>query len=355
LTEPINIADLERLAEEALEAGAHGYFAGGAGDEWTLRRNIEAFAEWELRPRVLVDVAEVSTKAEVMGAEVDAPVLVAPVAFQKLAHPDGEQGMAWAAAAAGTVMCLSSLATSTPAEVAGAADGRRWMQLYCFRDRKVTHAVIEEAVASGYEAVVVTVDAPYAGKRERDFRTGFEVPADVRTPVIEAAAGKQDLTVAEVFALVDPSLDWDGLEALVDECELPLLVKGVQTAEDAALAVDHGAAGVIVSNHGGRQLDGVAASIDILPEAVEAVEGRVPVLMDGGVRRGTDVATALALGAEAVLVGRPALWGLAADGQAGAELALRMLREELRLALALLGCRSPAELTPAHVRRRAPR
>jgi isopentenyl diphosphate isomerase/L-lactate dehydrogenase-like FMN-dependent dehydrogenase len=355
LTEPININDLERLAAESLEPGAHGYFAGGAGDERTLRHNIEAFAEWELRPRVLVDVGEVSTAATVMGAEVDAPVLVAPVAFQKLAHPDGEPGMAWAAAAAGTVMCVSSLATSTPAEVAAAADGRRWMQLYCFRDRGVTRALIDEAVASGYEAIVLTVDAPVAGRRERDLRTGFEVPAEVRTPAIEAAAGKTDLTVAEVFALVDPSLEWSDLEALVDECELPVLVKGIHTAEDAELSVEHGAAGVIVSNHGGRQLDGVPASIDMLPEAVEAVSDRVPVLMDGGVRRGTDVATALALGAEAVLVGRPALWGLAADGQAGAELALRMLREELRLALALLGCRSPAELTPAHVRRRAPR
>lgn len=352
MTEPINISDLERLAEEKLDAGAHGYFAGGAGDERTLRRNIEAFSEWELRPRVLVDVEEVTTSVELLGGAVASPILVAPVAFQKLAHPDGEPGMAWAAAAAGTVMCVSSLATSSPDEVAAAADGRRWMQLYCFRDRGVTRAVIEEAVASGYEAIVLTVDAPYAGKRERDFRTGFEVPAEVRTPVIEKAAGKTDLTVAEVFGLVDPSLDWDDVETLVDECELPVLVKGIHTAEDAELSVEHGAAGVIVSNHGGRQLDGVPAAIDMLPEAVEAVGEKVPVLMDGGIRRGTDVATALALGAQAVLVGRPALWGLAADGQAGAELALRMLRDELKLALALLGCRSPSGLTPAHVRRR---
>jgi isopentenyl diphosphate isomerase/L-lactate dehydrogenase-like FMN-dependent dehydrogenase len=351
LTEPINIADLERLAADSLEPGAHGYFAGGAGDERTLLRNAEAFSEWELRPRVLVDVDEVSTEAEVLGGAVDAPILVAPVAFQKLAHPDGEAGMAWAAAAAGTVMCLSSLATSAPAECTD-TEGRRWMQIYCFRDRGVTRALIEEATACAYEAIVLTVDAPYAGRRERDFRTGFQVPAEVRTPAIEAAAGKTDLTVAEVFGLIDPSLTWEDVEALVSECELPLLVKGIHTAEDAELAVEHGAAGVIVSNHGGRQLDGVPASIDMLPEAVEAVGDRVPVLMDGGVRRGTDVATALALGAQAVLVGRPALWGLAVDGQAGAELALRMLRDELRLALALLGCASPADLTPGHIRRR---
>ncbi len=349
----VNIAELERIAAEKLEPGPHGYFAGGAGDERTLRRNVEAFAEWELRPRVLVDVSEISTACAVLGCDLEMPVLVAPVAFQRLAHPDGEQAMARAARAAGTAICLSSLATAGPAEVAEACgQGTRWMQVYWFRDRGVTRAVIEEATAVGYEAILLTVDAPYAGRRERDFRTGFEVPADLRTPVIEAAAGKKDLTVAEVFALVDPSLSWPDLEQLAGECDLPVLVKGVMTGEDAVLAAEHGAAGVVVSNHGGRQLDAVPASIDALPEVAEAIAGKVPVLVDGGIRRGTDVAVALALGANAVLAGRGPLWGLAAGGQAGAERALELLRSELELALALLGCPSPDALTTEHVQRR---
>jgi isopentenyl diphosphate isomerase/L-lactate dehydrogenase-like FMN-dependent dehydrogenase len=354
VTEPVNIADLERLAAERLEPGAHGYFAGGAGDERTLRRNAGAFARWELRPRVLVDVAEISTATTVLGTEVAMPILVAPVAFQLLAHAEGEAGMARAAAAAGTVMCLSSLTSTRPAEVADAApEGKRWMQVYVFRDRGVTRAMVEEAAEAGYEALLLTVDAPYAGRRERDLRSGFQVPAEIRAPAIEAAAGHRSLTVAEVFGLVDPSITWSDLERLCGELDLPVLVKGLVTGEDAALAVEHGAAGVVVSNHGGRQLDSVPATIDALPEVAEAVAGRIPVLMDGGVRRGTDVAVALALGAEAVLVGRPALWGLAVDGEAGARRALEMLTDELRLALALLGCPDPSALSADHVQRRA--
>jgi isopentenyl diphosphate isomerase/L-lactate dehydrogenase-like FMN-dependent dehydrogenase len=301
---------------------------------------------------VLVDVSEVSTRCTVLGSELEMPILVAPVAFQLLAHPDGEEGMARAAAAAGTVMCVSSLTSTRPAEVAAAApEGTHWMQVYLFRDRGVTRAMVEEAAEAGYEALLLTVDAPYAGRRERDLRTGFQVPAEVRAPAIEAAAGHRSLTPAEVFALVDPSITWDDLEHLCTEFELPILVKGLITGEDAALAVEHGAAGVVVSNHGGRQLDNAPATINALPEVVEAVDGRIPVLIDGGIRRGTDVAVALGLGAEAVLVGRPALWGLAWDGEAGARRALEMLADELRLALALLGCPEPSTLGADYVQR----
>jgi isopentenyl diphosphate isomerase/L-lactate dehydrogenase-like FMN-dependent dehydrogenase len=302
---------------------------------------------------VLVDVSEISTGTTVLGAELEMPILVAPVAFQLLAHPDGEAGMARAARGAGTVLCLSSLTSTRPAEVAMAApDGRFWMQVYLFRDRGVTRAMVEEAAESGYEALLLTVDAPYAGRRERDLRTGFQVPAEIRAPAIEGAAGHRSLTPAEVFELVDPSITWKDLEELCGEFDLPILVKGLITGEDAALAVEHGAAGVVVSNHGGRQLDNAPATIDALPEVVEAVDGRIPVLLDGGIRRGTDIAVALAIGAQAVLVGRPALWGLAADGEAGARLALETLAEELRLALALLGAPSPGALTPDHAQRR---
>jgi isopentenyl diphosphate isomerase/L-lactate dehydrogenase-like FMN-dependent dehydrogenase len=351
--EPVSVADFERLAERILDAGTLGYFAGGAGDERTLGDNLAAFGHWQLRPRVLADVSAVSTAATLLGAELATPILVAPVAFQRLAHEEGEEGMARAAAAAGTVMCLATLATARPSEVAEAAPGgHRWFQLYCFKDAGVTSALMDEAVASGFEAVAVTVDAPRAGRRERDFRTGFAVPAEVSVPSLAAALGQaRPVSVQEVFSLVDPALTWVDFERLASACLLPVLVKGILTAEDARLAVEHGAAGVVVSNHGGRQLDGVPATVDVLPEIVEAVGGRVPVLLDGGVRRGTDVLVALALGAQAVLVGRPAIWGLAVGGEEGARRVLEILREELELALALCGCTSPAAVGAGHVRR----
>jgi len=351
---PLNVADYERLAAEALEPGAYGYFAGGAGDERTLRENVSAFARWRLRQRVLVDVSDVNTRTTVLGEPLTMPILVAPVAFQRLAHPDGEAGMARAAADAGTVMCLSTLATASPSEVAAAAPGARlWFQLYCFRDRGVTRALLSEAVEAGFRAVALTVDAPRPGRRERDLRSGFRLPAELRVPGVAKATGAEGapISVAEVLGLVDPALDWTDLEALVSDSSLPVLVKGVMTAEDAVLAADRGAAGVIVSNHGGRQLDGVAATVDAVAEVAQAVGDRVEVLMDGGVRRGSDVLTALALGARAVLVGRPAVWGLAVAGEDGAGRVLELLRDELELALALCGCPGPEAVSRAHVQR----
>ncbi len=349
---PINVADFERLAAEKLEPGTLGYFAGGAGDELTLRDNVEAWSRWRLRPRVLVDVAAVTTAAEVLGGPVAVPILVAPVAYQRLVDPEGEIGMARAAAAVGTVMCLSTLATVRPRELEPAPSGRRWFQLYCFRDGAVTKALMDEAVSAGFEAIVVTVDAPRGGNRERDLRTGFKIPADLGVPSVAAAlGGERAVTIEETFALMTPSFAWSDLEQLAAGSPLPVLVKGLVTAEDAELAVVHGAAGVVVSNHGGRQLDRALATGDALPEVVDAVDGRAAVLVDGGIRRGVDVAIALALGADAVLVGRPALWGLAAAGSAGAERVLELLREELELALALCGCTAPAQLSRSHVQR----
>jgi isopentenyl diphosphate isomerase/L-lactate dehydrogenase-like FMN-dependent dehydrogenase len=261
--------------------------------------------------------------------------------------------MARAAAAAGTAMCLSTIATSRPSEIcASAPPAPRWFQLYCFSDRGVTRALIDEAVECGFEAIALTIDAPRAGRRERDFRTGFAIPAELTAPAVAAAiGGEKPVTPKQVFDLVDASLEWDDFASLAADCRLPVLVKGVHTGEDARLAVEHGAAGVVVSNHGGRQLDGVAASLDVLPEVVEAVDGRCEVLMDGGVRRGTDVVTALALGAKAVLAGRAPLWGLAVGGEQGARAVLEILREEIELALTLLGCPTPADVRPEHVRR----
>jgi 4-hydroxymandelate oxidase len=349
----INVADFERVAAEKLDAGVAGYFFGGAGDELTLRENVAAWSGWRLRPRTLAGLGEWSTGVELLGGDISMPVLVAPVAYQGLVDPDGEEAMARAAAAEGTVMCLSTLATRRPRPVAEAAPGgRRWFQLYCFKDGAVTRALIEEAVDCGYEAIVVTVDAPRGGNRERDRRTGFVIPEELGVPSVEAALGSdRAVTIEETFELMEPALSWSDLEGLASDCRVPVLVKGVLTAEDAALAIDHGAAGVVVSNHGGRQLDRCLATADALPEVVEAVAGRGAVLVDGGIRRGVDIAIALALGADAVLVGRPALWGLAVGGEAGARRVLSLLREELELTLALCGCASPAELTRTHVRR----
>ena len=349
----VNVADFERAAAAKLEPGVLGYFAGGAGDEATLRDNVAAWGRWQLRPRMLTGIAEPSAGAELLGAELSMPVLVAPVAFQKLVDPEGEAAMARAAAAAGTAMCLSTLATALPGEVARAAPGgHHWFQLYCFSDEGVTTALMESAVDSGFEAIVVTVDAPRAGNRERDFRTGFALPEGLGVPSVQAALGAdRAVTVQEAFSLVDPCLSWPDLEALASRCDLPVLIKGVLTGEDASLAVEHGAAGVVVSNHGGRQLDRVAATADSLEEVVGAVAGRAPVLVDGGIRRGVDIAIALALGADAVLVGRPALWGLAVDGERGAQRVLEILCAELELTLLLCGCASPGALTRAHVQR----
>lgn len=352
----ICVSDFEREAEKKLDPGVAGYFFGGACDEVTLRDNCAAWRRWRLRPRVLTGLDEWSTRTEVLGGEASMPILVAPVAYQRLVDPEGEIAMARAAAEAGTVMCLSTLATTRPAELAEAApDCRRWFQLYCFRDTGVTKALVEEAVDSGFGAIVVTVDAPRGGRRERDLRTGFKIPEGLGVPSVEAALGSERaITIEETFGLMDPAMSWADLELLASDSDVPVLVKGVLAGEDAALSIEHGAAGVVVSNHGGRQLDCALATADALPEVVEAVAGRAPVFVDGGIRRGGDVAIALALGAEAVLVGRPALWGLAVGGAAGVGRVIDLLRAELELALALCGCASPADLGHDHVRPAAP-
>jgi isopentenyl diphosphate isomerase/L-lactate dehydrogenase-like FMN-dependent dehydrogenase len=349
----INVSDYERAAEAKLPEGPYAYFAAGAGDEWTLRENVAAYRRWTLRPRILRDVTDVSTATSVLGIDIAFPMLVAPMAYQRHAHPEGECAMAQGAAEAGTIMCMSTFATSSPAEVcATAPDAPRWYQLYVFRDPGVTRSILERAMEAGFQALVLTVDAPYFGRRERDIRTGWMIPDEPVVPALAAALGGMRATsVTEHFALVSPSLSWKDVEQIASDSGLPVLVKGVHTAEDALLAREHGAAGVVVSNHGGRQLDGVAATIDMLPEVVEAVGSELEVLVDGGIRRGTDVAIALSLGARAVLVGRPVLWGLAVDGAAGVRAVLELLRDELALALGLLGCTSPSELSRAHVSR----
>jgi 4-hydroxymandelate oxidase len=347
----INVADFEAAARERLDPGVYDYIAGGAGDEHTLRENRAAFERWELRPRVLVDISGVSTATTVLGTEVALPVLVAPTAFQRLADPEGELATARAAAVAGTIMSLSTLSSVTPAELAAAApDAPKWFQLYWSRDRGFTQELVETAADSGFTALVLTVDLPVAGRRELDARAAFTLPDDLPLPNIPEELRGDDFHSA-LHAVVDDTLTWRDLEWLRSICSLPLVVKGILTSEDALLAAEHGATAVVVSNHGGRQLDGVPPTLDVLPEVVEAVGERVEVLLDGGIRRGIDVLKALALGARATLSGRSVLWGLAAGGEEGATRVLELLRREVELGLKLLGCPSPADVTPGHVRR----
>jgi isopentenyl diphosphate isomerase/L-lactate dehydrogenase-like FMN-dependent dehydrogenase len=336
--------------EETLDAGAFGYFAGGADDEVTLRDNVAAFRRWRLRPRMLVDVSASSIETTALGTPISMPLIVAPTAFQRMAHPDGEPATARACADAGTIMTLSTIATTGPAEINEAAPGApRWFQLYWFKDEGVTRALVEQAVAADFRAIVLTLDAPGTpGRRERDLRTGFTVEA--RIPAFEAATGRASgATPAEAFSLVENCLTWRDLERLRGLSDLPLVVKGLLTREDARLAAEAGVDAVIVSNHAGRQLDTVLAGIDALPEVVDEVGSELEVYVDGGVRRGTDVLKALALGARAALIGRPVLWGLAANGEQGVRDVLEIFRREIALGMQLLGCPDCGGITRAHV------
>ncbi|MFL5943305.1 MAG: alpha-hydroxy acid oxidase [Gaiellaceae bacterium] len=352
MSEPLSSADYELLAEERLDPGPWAYLTGGSGDEWTLRENRTAFERWTFRPRVLCDVSQVSTATTVLGTELELPVVVAPVAYQELYDPDGECATARAAAAAGTGLAVSTFTCRTHEQIAEAApDVMQWCQLYVFQDRGVTREHLAAAAAAGCSAIVLTVDTPRLAQRERDVRVGFVIPAALPLPYARAAIGAEAQNPADQFALLDASVSWRDLEWIASEGGLPVVLKGILTAEDAQTAVEHGAAAVVVSNHGGRQLDGVPATLDSLPEVAEAVAGRVEIYLDGGIRRGTDVAKALALGARAVLAGRAPMFGLAASGEAGVRHVLELLREELAMTLALLGCSSPDQLTSAHVRR----
>ena len=349
MSAPVNVADYFERAAETVDPKLWCYFEGGAGDEVTLRANVGAYGRWRLRPRMLVDVDGVSAATTVLGTPVSMPVLVAPFAMQRLLHPEGEVATARAAAAAGTLICVSTVTNSAHDEIAEAAGSApRWLQLYVLRDKQRTLDHIVEARESGYSALALTVDVPMLGRRERDLRLGFDVPLDLPLPYIKGKDRNVEMTFAEQVQM-SPSVTWRDLEWIASESGMPVLLKGILTREDATLAIEHGVAAIIVSNHGGRQLDGVAASLDALPEVVEAVAGRCEVYVDGGIRRGTDVLKALALGARATLIGRAVASGLAVGGEAGVLDVLTMLHDEIELGLALLGCTSPDEVTRSHV------
>ncbi len=349
----INIFDLEEVAKTKLTTLAYDYYSSGACDENTLRANIEAFQEIWLRPRMLVDVSKRDMTTTVLGHKVSAPILIAPAAFQGLAHADGELATARAADKFGTTMILSTLANHSIEEVRAAASGNLWFQLYVYKDKDVTRSLVERAEAAGYTALVLTVDSPLLGRRERDVRNKFKLPAGLvcknfignyleQLPGDSAESG----LAAYISSLYDTSLSWKDLAWFKSITKLPVLVKGILRADDAERAIEYGADGIIVSNHGGRQLDTTIPTIYALPEVVEAVGGRVEIFVDGGIRRGTDVLKAIALGARAVLIGRPMLWGLAVAGQSGVQTVLEMLKTEFDLSMALSGCPTIRDITP---------
>lgn len=347
----VNLHDMEAAAAERLPAMTFGYYAGGAGGEITLRENRRAYDDIALRPRVLIDVSRRQLATTVLGTPIAAPMLIAPMAFQGMAHADGEVATARAAQAAGLGMVLSTLASRTIEEVRASTRSPLWYQLYVFQDRGATRALVERVEAAGYGALVLTVDAPLLGRRERDVRSRFQFPAgvpNVHSPAASDAplsdASPESGLAAHFLHAIDAALTWRDVEWLRGITRLPVVIKGIVRGDDAVRAAEHGAAAVIVSNHGGRQLDTAIATIRALPEVAERAAGRVEVLVDGGIRRGTDIVKALALGARAVLIGRPVLWGLAIDGEAGVARALALLRDELDLAMALCGCPAIADV-----------
>ena len=350
---PLNLYDYETLAREHLPTTTFDYYVGGSGDEITLKENHRAYDSIKLIPRALVDVSKRDSSTTVLGCHVSMPVLIAPMAFQGMAHTDGEQATARAAHTAGTVMIASTLSNASIAEIAAESGSNTWFQLYMYKDRELTHSLIQRATEAGCTALVVTIDAPIQGVRERDIRNGFHMPAHLKLKNLLGRTGYEDLPASKnqsglaayINSLFDPSLTWHDLKELCSFTKLPIILKGIMCAEDTIKAIDCGVAAVAVSNHGGRQLDTAPATIEVLPQIVKAVQGKCEIYIDGGIRRGTDVLKALALGANAVLLGRPILWGLAANGQQGVEHVLGILRNELDVAMGLCGCRTIGEIT----------
>jgi isopentenyl diphosphate isomerase/L-lactate dehydrogenase-like FMN-dependent dehydrogenase len=353
---PGNVSGYEALARETLPRAVYDYYAGGAEDEWTVRANREAYSQYALRPRVLVDVTQLDASVRVLDEHIDFPVMLAPTAFQRLAHTDGELATARAAAAARTVMIASSLSTYPIEEIAAAAPAASlWFQLYVFRDRSITEELVRRAESAGCRAICLTASVAVQGNRERDAHNQFTLPVGVEMANFRGMrqASFPDARGSGLLAYIssefDGSLTWDAVDWLRSITKLPVLIKGIMSPLDARLAVEHGAAGVIVSNHGGRQLDGAEPTLRALPRVAEAVADRVPVLMDGGIRRGSDVVKAMLLGARATLIGRPYLWGLTVGGQEGVTHILQILRDEIRRTLALLGAPSLAHLDGEHL------
>lgn len=347
---PVNVHEYEPLARALLSRMAWDYLAGGSGDERTLAWNRERLDATRLWPRVLRDVSAVDTRLRLLGVDLPFPIVLAPTGFQRLFHAEGELATARGAAAAGTIYTLSTAATTSIEDIAAVATGPLWFQLYVQRDRAFTRDLVKRAEAAGCKALVLTADTPVLGARDRDHRNHLELPRGLE--LANLRAWRATVPDAATFVhgthnpFLDPSLTWEALAWLVGETRLPVVVKGVLRPDDAVRAIERGAAAIVVSNHGGRNLDTVPATIDVLPRVAEAVAERVPLLMDGGVRRGIDVVKALSLGATAVMIGRPYLWGLASAGADGVARVVSLVAGEFEMAMAQCGASSLAELTP---------
>ena len=352
--DPVNVREFEALARERLDPVHYDYFAGAAQDEITVRGNESAFARLALVPRILRGVAAPALDVTVLGADASMPIMMSPTAFHRLAHPDAERATARAAAAAGTIMIAAMLSTTAIEDIAAearkaASDPVLWFQLYIQPDLGFTEAIVRRAEEAGCQALVVTVDSPALGRHERNDRNDFhDLPAGIRCENLRELRGGEPGSVRQV--VLSPEISWRHIDWLREISSLPVVLKGALHPLDARLAVERGVDALLVSNHGGRQLDTMPPTIDQLPLIAETVEGRVPLLLDGGVRRGTDVVKALALGADAVAVGRPILWGLAADGEAGVTRVLEILRAETAHTLTLCGCDAPGAVTRDLVR-----
>ena len=375
--EAVNIDDLRRLARRRLPNGVFNYIDGAAEDEVTMRANREAFRRWNFAPRVLRDMSQVDTSTTLLGRRLPFPLVLAPAGFTRMPDPDGELAVARAAARAGIPYCLSTVATRSIEEVAAAADGCHWFQLYPLRDRELTRDLVQRAADAGYQAMMPTVDMAVSGRRERDVRRGFTLPPQIglgtildgirhpgwtwrfirSEPIVfsnvlgrSASDGTTPVALADfINTQFDPGFTWRDVAWLRDAWQGSLVIKGIQTVADARIAADHGCDAIVLSNHGGRQLDGAPPALDLVAPVADAVGDRVAVICDGGVRRGGDIVKALALGADACMAGRAYLYGLGAGGEAGVDYAISLLAEEMSRTMALIGCASVAEIGRAHV------
>jgi L-lactate dehydrogenase (cytochrome) len=379
------VDDLRRIAKRRLPAGVFDYIDGGAEDEVAMRANRDAFARYEFRPRVLCDVSEIDTSSTILGGALPFPLILAPTGYTRIADPQGELAVARAAARAGLPYTLSTMGTRSIEEVAAAnGDGRRWFQVYVWKDRELVRDMVERAAASGYEALMITVDTAYLGRRERDVRRGFTLPPKLgldtildgiahpawtwrfarSEPILFANVatskhaanhntGAKAIALAEkVSSQFDHGLSWADIEWFRSLWTGPIMLKGVQTVADAHIAVDHGIDAIALSNHGGRQLDGAPAILDLVAPVADAVGDKVEIICDGGVRRGSDIVKALALGADACMAGRAYLYGLGAAGELGVDRVLEWMLDDMRRTMALIGVTSVADISPEHVQRR---
>uniref|UniRef100_A0A5B7AF81 (S)-2-hydroxy-acid oxidase n=2 Tax=Davidia involucrata TaxID=16924 RepID=A0A5B7AF81_DAVIN len=351
--EPVNVNEFQELARQALPKMYYDYYTGGAEDQHTLRENVEAFRRITIRPRILVDVSRIDMSTTILGYNISAPIMIAPTSMHKLAHPEGEVATAKAAAACNTIMALSFTSTCTVEEVASSCNAVRFFQLYVHKRRDISAVLVQRAERNGFKAIILTVDTPRLGRREADIKNRMIAPqlknfeGLLSTEVVSDKGSNIEAFASGTF---DASLCWKDIGWLRSITSLPILIKGVLTREAAIKAMEVGVNGIVVSNHGARQLDYAPASITALEEVIHAVGGKIPVLFDGGVRRGTDIFKALALGAQAVLVGRPVIYGLAAKGEYGVRRVIEMLKDELELTMALSGCPTVKDITRSHVR-----